>query len=201
MESVVGFGIVIVVLIVSVIFHEVAHGLVALWFGDDTAKRAGRLTLNPISHIDPFGSILLPALMFFLGGFIFAWAKPVPVNFNVLRPRKIGIICVSLAGIFTNFVLAVLAASTVRIIGIDNEIIPADFLVLVVYLNVLLGIFNLFPIPPLDGSRILTMWLPQNLALAIERLGMLGFIVLIILLPYLPIGALIKTVAGLLIGT
>jgi Zn-dependent protease len=146
----------IVILLFSVIFHEVAHGLAAERLGDPTARFAGRLTLNPIPHIDPFGSILLPLVMYLAtaGQFVFGMAKPVPVDYRNLRNFKRDMILVALAGPITNFLLATAAGLVYRFFpGISS--VGQDLLLNVVILNLVLGIFNLIPIPPLDGSKVL----------------------------------------------
>jgi Zn-dependent protease len=148
------------VLIPSIMLHEISHGVVALAFGDDTAKRAGRLTLNPIAHIDPFGTIILPALLILSGGRAFGFAKPVPVNVNRLRhPRNQGLL-VSLAGPATNLILVVLATVTYRVwrpAGTVQEVVLTAGVA-----NVVLAVFNLIPIPPLDGSAVLERLMPAS---------------------------------------
>jgi Zn-dependent protease len=146
----------LVILIFSTALHEVAHGLVALYFGDKTALRAGRLSLNPISHIDMFGSILLPFLLFTLGSpFVFGWAKPVPVNVANLRTKSAHA-WVALAGPVTNALLAGMAGTAVRLWG--GAMVPAfqQFLLLVVIINTVLMVFNMIPIPPFDGYHVLS---------------------------------------------
>lgn len=151
----------LIILLFSVIIHEIAHGSVALFLGDTTAKREGRLTLNPIKHIDPFGTIILPLLLTISGsGFIFGWAKPVPVNPYNFKDQKWGMLKVSLAGPLSNFSIAVIFGLMIRFINL-----PASLLIpfsIIVYYNFLLAIFNLFPIPPLDGSHILFSFLPEK---------------------------------------
>lgn len=154
MEGIFGIGFVLVVVVFSIICHEVAHGAAALKFGDTTARDAGRITLNPIPHIDPVGSILMPLLGILLGGFIIAWAKPVPVNSLRLKPFRLGLFCVAVAGIATNIFLAWFAAMLARIFLALDFAVLAQFLVPVIVLNLILGFFNLLPIPPLDGSKI-----------------------------------------------
>jgi Zn-dependent protease len=171
----------IVVLLFSAILHEIAHGYMAERLGDDTARRAGRLTLNPIVHLDPFGSILMPLLLLWASGgsFFFAAAKPVPYNPNNLRDPRSGSALIAIAGPATNFLLALVFGIVVRIAAFAGA--PDTFvslLALVVYINLILGIFNLIPIPPLDGSRILFAALPQTpsiarIAYTLERWGLL----------------------------
>ncbi len=175
----------IIILIISVILHEVMHGLVALRFGDHTAKQAGRLTLNPLPHIDPIASILMPFLLIVSGSpFMLGKAKPVPVNpLNFTDLRK-GELFVSLAGGGTNFVLAIAAAIILYIInhlGINSELLSRT-LSFAFLLNLSLGIFNLIPIPPLDGSRVVMSQLPYRLAQAYARLEPYGLIIIIALL-------------------
>jgi Zn-dependent protease len=160
-----------VALVIAVILHEISHGVVALWFGDDTAKRAGRLTLNPVPHIDPFGSIILPALGALSGIPVIGWAKPVPVNPARLRHSRRDMLFVSLAGPGTNFLLAFGAAVFARsqFHGANASVIYIDQLPLVVLfplyfaiVNLFLGLFNLLPIPPLDGAALIERVLPPR---------------------------------------
>lgn len=179
------FAISIIILLFSVIIHEVMHGLVALKFGDHTAERAGRLTLNPIPHIDLFGTILLPIMSFWSGGIIFGWAKPVPVNPLNFTNLKKGELFVSAAGILANFGLAVIAAIIYRILDALPQTFPApvgDLLGFAILINLVLGIFNLLPIPPLDGSKILMSQLPYHLAKQYQKIESYGFLILLILL-------------------
>jgi Zn-dependent protease len=160
-------------LIVAIILHEISHGVVALWFGDDTARRAGRLTLNPIPHIDPFGSIIMPAIGALSGIPVIGWAKPVPVNPNRLRNRRRDMLLVSLAGPTTNLVLMVASAMVARRLyhpqfSLTGFVVIADLpigvqiaLVFAV-VNLFLGLFNLLPIPPLDGAALLERVLPRG---------------------------------------
>jgi Zn-dependent protease len=159
-------------IIPSIILHEISHGWVALAFGDDTAKRAGRLTLNPIPHIDPVGSLLVPGLMALSGLGFFGWAKPVPVNLSRLRsPRNQGVL-VSLAGPFTNLVITAIAAvvflatnqehTGLTLAGPFRLTIFAEVLFVLGLVNIGLAAFNLIPIPPLDGSVLLERLLPRS---------------------------------------
>lgn len=194
----------IVILIFSVIVHEVMHGYAALMFGDHTAERAGRLTLNPVPHIDPIGTILLPGILLLVPlitgtpiGFLIGWAKPVPVNpLNFTDLRK-GEILVSLAGVFSNFALALVFAVLYHI---SNALFPnplaTQILEFAVQINLVLAVFNLLPIPPLDGSKVLTALLPYEMARRFEAVSFqYGFFILIALL-YLNI---IGTIFGFVI--
>lgn len=176
----------LLILLFSVILHEVMHGLVAKKFGDNTADRAGRLTLNPIPHIDLIGTILLPLLLYISQtGIILGWAKPVPVNpLNFSNLRR-GELMVSAAGILANFALAITAAIVYRILDALPQTFPAllgDVLTFTVLLNLVLGIFNLLPIPPLDGSKVLLSQLPYNLAKGYQKIESYGFLILLVLL-------------------
>jgi Zn-dependent protease len=174
----------ILILIISVVIHEVAHGYAALALGDVTAKYAGRLTLNPIKHIDPFGSIILPLLFALLpGGLILGWAKPVPYNPYNLRNQRWGELLVALAGPVSNILLALIFGILIRFsaqLGLPE---PAVILsVQVVMINLLLALFNLIPVPPLDGSKILYGLLPTETMIKVrgtfDRYGL--FLILIV---------------------
>ena len=150
----------VLVLIPSVILHEISHGVVALAFGDDTAKRAGRLTLNPIPHIDLFGTIILPTLLVLIGAAPFGWAKPVPVNVGRLRnPRNNGLL-VSLAGPATNLVIVAIATVAFRVARPHGDV--REVLLFLGLANVILAVFNMIPIPPLDGSSLIERVLPEK---------------------------------------
>jgi len=174
----------------AIILHEVMHGVVAKALGDDTAARAGRLTLNPISHIDPFGTLFLPALLLFLHLPVFGFAKPVPVDFRRLRNPRTGMIVVAAAGPLTNLTLAALSAIAMRLM-MDNLRTPwgpSIALPLIymarasVFINVVLGVFNLFPLLPLDGGRVAAGLMPLPMARKFARLEPYGFLILLILL-------------------
>ena len=162
-------------LLYSVIFHEVAHGFVAHLFGDDTAKYYGRLTLNPLSHLDPIGTLML-----FLVDF--GWAKPVPVDYSRLKNNRFSLFCVALAGCAMNILTAIIALILLQsgLININSPL--AEMLTIVVRINIILGAFNLIPIPPLDGSKILMSFLPIEAQLALSRIEPYGFFILIFLL-------------------
>lgn len=176
------FVIQLLALFMAIVPHEVAHGYVAWKLGDPTARRAHRLTLNPLAHIDLFGSILLPLFLFFLKSpVLFGWAKPVPFNPWYFRDQRRGIMLVGAAGPVTNFVLAMLSGILYRMIGPSGGII-ALFLIYLCMTNIFLGVFNLIPIPPLDGSRIVMGLLPEELAVAYARLERFGFVIIFALL-------------------
>ena len=172
------------VLIPAIILHEVSHGVVALAFGDDTAKRAGRLTLNPIAHVDPVGSVALPLLLAVAGAPVFGWAKPVPVNPRNLRNPRQQTLLVSLAGPATNIVLAVGAAVVLR--GATHSSLPIDLAVQFGIINVVLATFNLIPIPPLDGSAIIERFLPATWWPGWLRLRQYSLAILFVILFLLP---------------
>jgi Zn-dependent protease len=157
------------VALIAITFHEAAHAYVAWACGDDTAKRMGRASFNPIRHIDLFGTILLPALLYVLHSpFLFGWAKPVPVNWSRLRHLRRGMMLVAAAGPVANFVLAAISGLIILGIAKLGLLLPAwltTALQASVVLNLLLGAFNLIPIPPLDGSKVLAGFLPEKLAL------------------------------------
>ena len=174
----------IIILLFSVILHEVMHGYVALKFGDRTAEKAGRLTLNPLPHIDLVGTILVPALLLLSqSGFLLGWAKPVPVNpLNFSNLRK-GELFVSAAGIISNFSLAIMAAILFHIFkSFSVPELLTQSLVFMVIINILLAIFNLLPVPPLDGSKILLSQLPLKWAKEYQKLEQYGFLLLLVLL-------------------
>lgn len=171
----------LVILLFSAIVHEVSHGLMAEKLGDSTARDEGRITLNPIPHIDPFGSILLPALLLFVGSpIVFGAAKPVPVNFNNLQPRRLGMALVSLAGPLSNLVLAVLFMLPIKFGLVTGAV--ADVWLKAVIINIVLAVFNILPIPPLDGSKILGSVLPYNIMYRLLELERYGFFIVIIFL-------------------
>ncbi|MBN1893584.1 site-2 protease family protein [bacterium] len=175
----------IVILIFSVIFHEVAHGWMALRQGDNTARAMGRLTLNPVPHIDLFGTIILPLILVLSGSrVLFGWAKPVPINpWNMRDPRK-GEMLVSAAGPGSNLLLAVIAALMFRLVATfaGPQSFYANMIIYAVAINLVLCVFNLFPIPPLDGSHILMHFLPREWAEKYSRIGRYGIFILFFLL-------------------
>lgn len=175
----------IVILLLSVVIHEVSHGYAAYFLGDPTAKLAGRLTLNPIKHLDPIGSVLVPLLTYSAGGFIFGWAKPVPYNPYNLRFRHGGAV-VGAAGPFSNLAIAAVFAGLIRLAA--NMGLPSAFVelsALIVLLNLILAIFNLLPVPPLDGSKILFSFLPYRYHWLEEWLNRYQLILIMVLLFFL----------------
>ncbi len=204
--------IIIIALIFSIVLHEVSHGYVANWLGDPTARLSGRLSGNPLVHIDPLGSIIIPGLLFLGGtGFLFGWAKPVPYNPYNLSNKKWGDALVSAAGPAVNILLALIFAALIHfshILGLPELFVKiASY---IVYLNILLAIFNLIPMPPLDGSKILVAFLPVKLAHSyqgfinsMERFGFMAtfiFIFIFIILFWGPFSQLIITIFTLLTG-
>ena len=178
-------------ILIAVTFHEAAHGFVAHLLGDDTAWRLGRVTFNPLKHIDPFGTVLLPVMLLLAGSpFLFGYAKPVPVNFRALRHPRRDMILVAAAGPAMNLILAMLAVLGLRLL-IHGAGVPMRFLrdnlENALVLNVVLAVFNLLPIPPLDGGRILVGVLPKALGRPLSRLEPYGLVLLIGLLIVLPL--------------
>ncbi len=174
--------------IFAITVHEVAHGWVALKFGDRTAQMMGRLTLNPIKHIDPIGTIVIPAVLLVMGGFVFGWAKPVPVTYQNLRSPKTDMAWVALAGPMSNLVMAVIWACTAKM-GLalyqSGTALGEPMLLMSiagVLINTMLMVLNLLPLPPLDGGRILVSLLPGPLSWQVSRIEPYGFFILVGLL-------------------
>lgn len=189
-DFLVGFVVVLGVVLVSMILHELAHGLVAYWLGDDTAKEDGRLTLNPFKHLDPFLSIILPLLLYILGGPIFGGAKPVPVDSRRLKHGAWGMALVAVAGPLTNFCLALFAFLIGNWTGVldavNGEVYATTNLAGTIFsqfimINLGFGIFNLIPIPPLDGSRLLYAIAPDGARRAMAAIEQYGLIIVLVL--------------------
>lgn len=183
-------AIVAIPIIIAITFHEAAHGYVAKLFGDDTAARLGRVTFNPLKHIDPFGTIILPAFLLLThAGFVFGYAKPVPVNFGRLYNPKRDMIWVAAAGPGTNLLLALASVALMGLslhTGVFATAGAENFLLGSVQINLVLAVLNMLPLPPLDGGRVMTGLLPRALSTPyarIERYGMLIIILALFLLP------------------
>ncbi|MDH5543755.1 MAG: site-2 protease family protein [Nitrospinota bacterium] len=215
-------------LVLAIVLHEIAHGYMAFLKGDNTAKLMGRLTLNPVRHIDPFGTVLMPLLFFYSTGMLFAFAKPVPVNFMNLHRPKEDMVWVAAAGPLINFILAVLSALALKVIGIfssnvnlyiefiNQRLMPPEYSPIIfplvgmfyfsVILNVVLAVINLIPIPPAYGGRIVVGLLPQRESDIYAGIESVGLILIIAVLMFNPFGIthgviwpIIETIVGLLI--
>ncbi len=198
------------VLIFAVVVHECAHGLVAKWCGDNTADREGRITLNPISHVDLWGTILIPLLLAVSGsGLMFGWAKPVPVNSNNFKNVRRDDIYVSMAGPASNFIIAFVSALAIVILALLWQPSPASdgirsfveqLLVYSIKINLLLALFNLVPIPPLDGSHVVASLLPPHLGDQYRSLGFMGMFILVVMMSLGIINAVIEPFFSFLLG-
>ena len=183
----------LVPLVIAIVFHEVAHGLVARRLGDPTAEKMGRLTLNPIKHVDPVGTVVLPMILAIAQAPIFGWAKPVPVRADRMRKPRRDMIIVALAGPGMNFLLAVLATAILAAglaLGGGNPLTPGGFIASnalnFLLINIFLAVFNLIPLPPFDGGHVVENLLPRPLALRFHQLGRYSLVVLFALLLIVP---------------
>ncbi len=203
----------IVILILSIVLHEVAHGYAANWLGDPTARLAGRLSPNPLVHIDPLGSVIIPGFLFLTGAhFLFGWAKPVPYNPYNLRNQKWGESIVAAAGPLTNLFLAAIFAVIIRfssVLGLSANFI--EMIGYIVFINILLALFNAIPFPPLDGSKIIVPFLPFALQMKyraftvyMENLGLIALFLCVFVVMQIfwrPFNEVLMFVFHLLIGT
>ena len=186
--EIISFIFIILIFLFSVTIHEVSHGLMADYLGDPTAKLAGRLSLNPMKHLDPIGSVLFPVFFIIITGKAIGWAKPVPINPYNFRDKKWGNLKVALAGPGTNLIIALIFGLILRFSLLLN-FIPSGFYFIVsfiIFMNILLAIFNLIPIPPLDGSHILFTFLPYSMEKTKIFLSQFGFFILIFLIFFTP---------------
>jgi len=199
-------------ILIAVVLHELAHGYVAYCLGDPTAARAGRLTLNPLAHIDPFGTVILPLILLFTGApFLFGYAKPVPVNFfNLHKPRR-DMVLVALAGPLTNLLLAGIAAVVLKFViasAVLKGVVPHTNTMLILQMlhtclliNVSLAVFNMLPVPPLDGGRVATGLLPRTPALALARLEPYGMLIILLLMSSGALDRILRPMKAFLLST
>lgn len=194
---------IVLILLFSVVIHEVAHGYAALWLGDQTAKYEGRLTLNPLKHLDPVGSVLVPILGYFTGGVIIGWAKPVPFNPYNLRNQKWGEALVAIAGPLSNIIIAIIFSVIIRTMAgsvSESFVFLSGYLV---FINIILALFNMIPIPPLDGSKVLFALLPykfQGFRQTIENYGLILVLVFVFVFWQL-LSPIAGKIFNLLVGT
>jgi Zn-dependent protease len=195
-------AIVLVVILFSMTLHELMHGFVAYWLGDDTAKQQGRLSLNPIKHIDPFMTILLPIILAVSGLPIFGGAKPVPFNPLNVKWGEWGAALVALAGPFTNFLIAFISFGVWVLVGIPTHGIVGQIFTVMIYVNLGFFVFNMIPIPPLDGSRVLYALAPEFIKRAMEMIERYGIIVVfaIILIAGSGLGMFMSTIISFFIN-
>lgn len=184
MTPLIGYALRFAFILPAIILHEVAHGYSAYLLGDPTAKRAGRLSLNPLKHIDPVGTIIVPAVLILTVGFGFGWAKPVPVNPNYFKNYRVGFFLTSIAGPATNVVLAVISGFAVRLLGETS--FWGDLLFQFSFVNLVLVFFNLIPIPPLDGSRVIPLFLTDKALQSYHKIEQYGFGIVMLLVWVIP---------------
>lgn len=212
-DTVLRLAALIVPMVLAIVFHEVAHGLAAKWLGDPTAEERGRLSLNPIRHVDPVGTVVLPGALALMGLPVFGWAKPVPVIPERMRNPRLGMMLSAAAGPASNFLQALVGAVLLGLLvatygSVEEPGGVVKFLVMflsyVLMINVFVGLFNLIPVPPFDGSHIVEGLLPRGLAMQYARLRNFGFalvLIVIVVLPYIfpsfdPVGAIIDKPYG-----
>ena len=182
-EKLIGLVVLVPILMIAMMLHELAHGFVAYRLGDPTAKRAGRLSFNPIRHVDPVGTAMF-FITYLFSPFVFGWAKPVPVSPYYFKNRQRGMALVGLAGPVTNFILAVAFALILNAVQVDPDGIAFEVLFVAFQVNVVLGIFNLIPVPPLDGSRVVGAFLPREAYerwAALDQFGMIFAIIVLLI--------------------
>jgi Zn-dependent protease len=193
----------------AITLHEVAHGLAARHFGDRTAEMLGRLSLNPLKHIDPMGTIVVPAILYVMGGVLFGWAKPVPVAFRNLRNPKRDMVFVAIAGPAANLVMGIAWALLLKLIFVFGvtDTLAGEFLISMcrigIIINTLLAAFNLLPIPPLDGGRVLRGLVSESIGYYLDRIEPFGLIIIVLLLVsgllWVLVGPLMAMVQGLIL--